>query len=120
MVVLLGLPETVRLLQLRRRLLLLWPRLLTIRALDPFSLAAHFTCGSATRRRRDRLPKSRWRTSAKLLLFAGSHRRRRTEPYRLILTLWRILWWLTLPWTLLLTGPSRWLATLLLLLRRTF
>jgi hypothetical protein len=72
------------LLRLRVRLGL---RRLTISALHSFALAARLTCRSATRRRRDRLPKSRWPTSASLLPFTSAHRRRRAEPYPLIVTL---------------------------------
>ena len=68
---------------LLRLLVLLWRRRLTISALHSFSLAARFTRGSATRRRRDRLTKSRWRTGSALLMFSCAQRCRRAEPLTL-------------------------------------
>ena len=50
-------------------LLLLQLRRMTIGALHSFSFAACFTCGPATRRRRDRLTKSCRRTCPTLLPF---------------------------------------------------
>jgi hypothetical protein len=101
-----------------RALLLLLRRRLTTSPLHSFSLGTRFIRLSSTGRRRDLLTRSWLCTSARLPAFTRTHGRRRAELYRLILTLWRILWRLTLTWTLLLTGPSRWLTTLLLPLRR--
>ena len=90
-------------------------------ALHSFSLAARFIRRSSTRRRRDLLMKSgRW-TSATLPVFTCASRRRRAEPLTLrfsLVTLRRNLSCPTLPWTWLLPWSSRWLATMLLLLRR--
>ena len=98
-------------------LLVLWRRRLSVSALHSFSLAARLTRCSATRRRRDRLTESRRPTSTTLLTFNCASRRRRAEPLTLrfsLVTLWRNLSCPTLPGTWLL----RWLATMLLLLRR--
>jgi hypothetical protein len=67
-------------LPLLRLLVLLWWRWLTISALHSFSLGGRRTRGPATRRQRDRLPKSRWRTGSTLLIFGCASRRRRAEP----------------------------------------
>ena len=107
-------------LPLLRLLVLLWRRRLTVSALHPFSLAARLTRLSSTGRRRELLTGSWLYDSPRLALLSCAHRCpgcRRPELYRFILTLRRILWGLTLPWTLLITGPSRWLTTLFLLLR---
>jgi hypothetical protein len=104
-----------------RLLVLLWWRRLITSALHSFSLAARLTRLSSTRRRRDLLTRSWLCNSPRLGLFSCAHRClgcRRPEPHRFVLTLWRILRWLTLSLTLLLTGSSRWLTTLLLLARR--
>ena len=90
-------------------------------ALHSFSLGARLIRGSATRRRRDRLPKSRWRTGSTLLMFSCAQRRRRAEPLTLessLVTLRRNLSCPTMRGIWLLTWSSRWLATMLLLLRR--
>ena len=78
-------------LPLLRLLVLLWRRRLTISALHSFSLAARFTRGSATRRRRHRLTESRRPTSTTLLTFTCASRRRRAEPLTLVGTLRRRL-----------------------------
>ena len=96
--------------------LLRWRRL-TIGALHSFSLAACFTCGSATRWRSNCLTKSGRLTSAALPVFTCGHRRRRAESYTLIVTLWRILF--TLPWSLLLASLSCWRVTTFWLRRCT-
>ena len=65
--------------------------------------------------------KSRRWTSAALFTFICAGRRRRAEPVTLrslLVTLRRNLPCSTLAGTWFLTGPSRWLATTLLLLRR--
>jgi hypothetical protein len=102
------------LLLLRRLLVLLWRRRLTMSALHSFSLGAGFIHLPCTSLGRDLLLQSGRRTSARLAALSCTHRCRRAELYRFIVTLWRILWRLTLPRTLLPTGPWRWLATLLL------
>ena len=106
---------------LLRLLALLWRRRLTISALHSFSLVARLTRGSATRRRGDRLPNSRWRTGSTLLMFSCAQRCRRAEPLTLkssLVTLRRSLSCPTMRGIWLLTWSSRWLATMLLLLRR--
>ena len=106
---------------LLRLLSLLWRRRLTISALHSFPLAARLTRGSATGRRGDRLPKSRWRTGSTLLMFSCAQRRRRAEPLTLessLVTLGRSLSCPTMRGIWLLTWSSRWLAPMLLLLRR--
>lgn len=102
----------------RRLLVLLARRRLTTSPLHSFAFGTRFIRLSSTSRRRDLLTRSWLCPSPRLALLSCTHRGRRAELYRLILTLWRILWRLTLPWTLLLTRPSRWLTTLLLSLRR--
>jgi hypothetical protein len=102
-------------------LLLLWRRRLSVSALHSFPLGARLTRCSATRRRRDRLPNSGWRTSPTLLTFSCAQRWRRAEPLTLkssLVTLRRNLSCPTLRGLWLLTWSSRWLSTLLLLLRR--
>ena len=73
------------LLQLLQLLVLLRRKRLTITALHPFRLVAWLTRGRATRRHRDRLPKSRWCTGSALLMFSRTKRRRGAEPYALII-----------------------------------
>ena len=110
------------LLQLLLRLLvLLWRRRLTTSTLHSVSLSARFIHLSSTDRRRDLLMQSGRRPSARLAALSCAHRCPgcgRPEPHRFRLTLWRILRWLTLPLTLLLTWSSRWLATMFRLRRR--
>jgi hypothetical protein len=113
---LLLLPLLLQLLLALLLLLLLLRRRLTISALHSLSLGTRFISLGCPDLRRDRLPKFSWRTSA-TLTFTCPHRRRGAEPCPLILTLWRILWRLTLPWTLLLPGPFPCLTILFLLLR---
>jgi hypothetical protein len=106
---------------LLRLLALLWRKRLTISAPHFLSLAARLTRGSATRRRRDRLPRSRWRTGSTLLMFSCAQRWRRAEPLTLkssLVTLRRNLSCPTTRGIWLLTWSSRWLATTFLLLRR--
>jgi hypothetical protein len=107
------------LLLLLRLALALRRRRRNVSALHSFLLDARFIHTFATARTRDLLLKSRRWTSARLSLLSSAQRRRRPEPYPLIVTLWRILSGLILPWTLLLTWSSRWLATLFLLPRRS-
>ena len=109
------------LLLLRRLLVLLWRRRLTPSTLHSVSLSARFVRLSSTGRRRDLLMQSGRRPSARLAALSCAHRCPgcgRPEPHRFRLTLWRILRWLTLPLTLLLTWSSRWLATMFRLRRR--
>ena len=92
-------------------------RRLSVGALHSFSLGARFIRGSATSRMRALLTKSgRW-TAAMLPVFNCARRRRRAEPYTFVVTLRRILSWFNLPGAWLLPWSSRWLATMLLLLR---
>src|SRR6266550_4224970 len=101
----------VSLLSLQSLLLLLRRRLLrlSLHALHSFSWGARFTAGSATRRL----------TSATLPVFNCTSRRRRAEPLTLVVTLWRILFGLTLAHTWLLGCSRYWYTTTLWLLRRT-
>ena len=106
---------------LLRLLSLLWRRRLAISALHSFPLAARLTRGSATGRRGDRLPSSRWRAGSTLLMFSCAHRCRRAEALTLqssAVTLRRGLSCPALRGIWLLAWSSRWLPTMLLLLRR--
>jgi hypothetical protein len=106
------------LLLLLRRLVLLWRRLLTASGLRPFSSGARFIRVYSTSGRRDRLPHSSCRTGCTLLTFSCPHRCWRAEPYTFIATLRRSLSCPTGRLVRLLTWPSHWRATMLLLLRR--
>src|SRR4029450_5081767 len=109
------------LLLLLRLLVLLWRRRLKTSALHFFSFGPAFAPLPSTGRRRDLLMQSGRRTSARVAALSCAHRcpgGRRPEPHRFRLTLWRILRWLTLPLTLLLTWSSHWLATMFRLRRR--
>jgi hypothetical protein len=103
-------------------LLVLGRRWLSVSALHSFSLGARFIRGSATSRRHDLLMKSgRW-TSAMLPVFNCASRRRRAETLNLrfsLVTLRRDLFGPTMRWIWLLSWSPRWLATMLLLLRRS-
>lgn len=55
---------------LLRLLVLLRRRRLSVSALHSFLLGARLPHGSASRRRRDRLPRSGWRTGSTLLTFS--------------------------------------------------
>ena len=109
-----GLPQ-------RGLLVLLWRRRLTMSTLHSLSLGARLIRLSSSGRRRDLLTRSWLCTSARLPAFTRSHGRRRAELLRrrtLLVTLRRRLFRPTSRGIWLLTGPSRWLTTLLLLLRR--
>src|SRR4051794_30779693 len=101
----------------RKRLVLLWWRRLTISALHSFSLIACLTGSCTTKRRGDRLPKSRWHRGWALLTFGRTQRRRRAEPYAFIITLWRSLSCPTTRGVWRRSWASHWLATMFLLLR---
>ena len=107
---------------LLRLLSLYWRRRLTIRALHSFPLVTRLTRGSSTGRRGDRLPNSRWRADSTLLMFScAALRCRRAEALTLqssAVTLRRGLSCHALRGIWLLAWSSRWLPTMLLLLRR--
>ena len=98
---------------LLRLLSLLWRRRLTISALHSFSLDARRIRGSATGRRCDRLPNSRWRADSTLLMFScAALRCRRAEALTLqssAVTLRRGLSCHALRGIWLLAWSSRWL-----------
>ena len=79
------------LLLLRRRLMRLWRRRLTVSGTHPFSLGAQFLCVYPTRRRRDLLMNSGRRTAARLPLSSCTERCRRAEPHGFVMTLRRSL-----------------------------